>query len=1382
MFLVIPTETCLDKLNRYGLLGQLERIERGLGSAEDPAAPKKFFESRPPYWIRFIGSWAVVAEQRSVDGANVICLLDVLEDKSAPFVALVRNPREAKLASPSDLDLKAALAAREVAEAAEDLDPLPDDMWGWLERPGWALEDSGTDTVIYEGTVWAQWFRRKDVKRYWQDYYDLLFELISDTRAAQPSRVPPAEVMFGEDVGIMFRRFRPTQAGEREVVFLIAPLREASAEDAQIDAAAGSAGVLSLVDDATFEDIARHAERAYPDYLLGHRDAWIAIQEGEEANLALSPEEESALADLSAPGQASNLPVFLNGRAGSGKSTLLFYLFADYCDRKAERDLPGIPLFITYNERLVESARESVKRLLQYHHRFLTQRGLRDSDSRLSPIDPFFRPFRDLLLSLIREARRDRFRADNHLTFHRFSELYLGRPLLRSPGADGAAQEQGDRDRDFSLNPNREIRWSPELCWYVLRTFIKGYFADRYMSPAEYRQVPRRERVVTDDSFAAIYESVWSGWYRDLTSARFWDDQDLVRETLSESLGEGDYTAIFCDEAQDFTRVELRLIMQLSRLTSYDLGDASPVNLPFAFAGDPFQTLNPTGFRWSACRATFHDEVIEAVDPARRYGLEVQFRELLFNYRSTPPIVRLTNLIQLWRHVLFNHRDIEPQQWWGQGEFPEPEKFIIGQNVTADDLALHLADTIIVVPCEEGQEALFVREDAELAAALGEAGADGTPKNVLSAVAAKGLEFKRVVLYKFGEHCSDFVWSRDLAQEEEALAAEYFFNKLYVGATRAKEALFVIDSPEGDGKLWHYASQRAVEGFLDQSQDESIWRGLVASLAEGSDPGVMSEDDPVTIAEEFREKGESQENPLHLRRASRFYASAGKEGEARRCEAFALRFEGDFAGAGRAFEALGMNAEAWRAYWDGLCWSDLAQWYDRSPAVATSVATEIEMARAITAFMVAEPTDATALRRFAERLSDWGDAVGGPLSRQWRDASASLGLRSGQVSRAALDDEGWLEVAQALEGLSDRGHRGSKAAAALAYHNGGYRDDAIRSWESVGQTEHADYWLAKAETTPYPGKLYWLSRFPRDIASDMIFEAWAEGRTLSDVKHPLLHEVVAPVLESRAEKQGQQALTSVDGVSARGAIDLYREAFALYLTGSGRSEIDAAIRCRRAAAKLMNPRQARTSNWSWTKPLLECLIEQEEWSEIFTVLSFQDTMASNTTRRDAIAVWASMVGKLAYVRGSLFTDVFPDPEILAGLPEDRSRYRQIAARLLPERGAQPLTAPPTVRIDRDRFDELLKALRRSQWIKHLTLAEFGAAHEHAGSLIEALRFYEEHFRSRNDEQREYARHRWLVTKARQITLARDRDRGRAGELRRELDSRIGVWLGASPLG
>ncbi len=87
------------------------------------------------------------------------------------------------------------------------------------------------------------------------------------------------------------------------------------------------------------------------------------------------------------------------------------------------------------------------------------------------------------------------------------------------------------------------------------------------------------------------------------------------------------------------------------------------------------------------------------------------------------------------------------------------------------------------------------------------------------------------------------------------LEVEYFFNKLYVAASRAIERLFVVDSATGDAQLWIYASN--TNDYEKLIADRKEWNSQVRPLTIGTAESAqeLQEDDPESIAKEFEEEG-----------------------------------------------------------------------------------------------------------------------------------------------------------------------------------------------------------------------------------------------------------------------------------------------------------------------------------------------------------------------------------------------------------------------------------------------------------------------------------------------------------------------------------------------
>jgi hypothetical protein len=257
------------------------------------------------------------------------------------------------------------------------------------------------------------------------------------------------------------------------------------------------------------------------------------------------------------------------------------------------------------------------------------------------------------------------------------------------------------------------------------------------------------------------------------------------------NVGPPAYSAVFCDEAQDFTRIEIEVLLCLCLYSNRTLPHGAVKRVPFAFAGDEFQTLNPTGFRWDAVKAAFVEKLIFELAPQlRREGAELNYHELRFNYRSATPIVHFCNLVQAVRAACFGIHELRPQRAWAPTDGAPPVLYFDADNGefwnAFRDAA---AGYVIIVPCLEGEEADFVRNDPVLRERV--PFDDEVPRNVLSAGRAKGCEYPAVIVYGFGAALdTDLVGGIGAAPAEgdarRTLTLQYFVNRVYVAVSRAK--------------------------------------------------------------------------------------------------------------------------------------------------------------------------------------------------------------------------------------------------------------------------------------------------------------------------------------------------------------------------------------------------------------------------------------------------------------------------------------------------------------------------------------------------------------------------------------------------------------------
>lgn len=662
------------------------------------------------------------------------------------------------------------------------------------------------------------------------------------------------------------------------------------------------------------EDLRKFSLRTYPEFVLSDEGLWVTLETaGKDANLSLSPEELGLLHTLLTPGEVRNpYPLFINGRPGSGKTTILHYLFAEHLHHHltAVAPLPDPPLYLTYSTLLTDRAKETVSTILACDYRRLENPPDMDSPMAQGIIGRAFQVFRDMLLSLLAPQVRMRFKPELYVDFPRFRALWM-----KSFAQGGGCPS--------------ELRSAPELAWHAIRTFIKGRCPadgeEDDFGPDRYAELPKRQKSIDEGVFQQIYNAVWRDWYkRRCDRDNLWDDQDLAMAVLrQESLAR--FPAIVCDEAQDFTANELAVILRLSVFSARAVPHYLLGKIPFAFAGDPFQTLNPTGFNWESLSDSFRENLLRELDPDGRHALTVNFHELELNYRSAEPIVRLCNLIQLLRGILFEVGGLRPQQTWRNDAAPDVALFCIDDATTRDQLRKQAAELVFIVPSQDESEDDYIRSDKVLSnIATGEALA---MPDVFNPMRAKGMEFGRVVIYKFGDWCLNHLQGLPellakptaVRNSQEGLSYEYFLNRLYVGLSRARSRLLIVDTQDGIDKFWGFARGYQHEDLIAQykSHDAAWLPKDLGTAIEGEAKAWADDeaDDNADIGRQYLDRGEQERDPYLLDRAAVRFDRVPDESNALRSRALACHFREDYAQAGRLFARIPDVDMALRNFW-----------------------------------------------------------------------------------------------------------------------------------------------------------------------------------------------------------------------------------------------------------------------------------------------------------------------------------------------------------------------------------------------------------------------------------------------------------------------------------
>ena len=323
----------------------------------------------------------------------------------------------------------------------------------------------------------------------------------------------------------------------------------------------------------------------------------------------------------------------------------------------------------------------------------------------------------------------------------------------------------------------------------------------------------------------------------------------------------GGFDEIILDECQDITYVEFELLKNM--LIGHNVRR-------FVFAGDPLQTLNPTGFDWNRIKALFMDSN-ETLRPK-----DIEIQKFYNNYRSQGSIVEFANSIQRVRSKVLadDKSQIIMQAKMANKEIAGIVKFnlVIAGHKKAISRILKNAGSakaivITTAPDDAGIIELLsgktddgVKNDEIMYDLWNQLNDDGEPTElsdfrqklvIHSAASVKGAEYDVVVLYKFAsskesrESLSSLIQSKDnieTAKMENKINIRYAFSKLYVALTRARLRVYLIENAEGFDfwksiNLWNADGPQDSTSFIDF---ENLQDPLTAVNAPNLAPSVAA--------------------------------------------------------------------------------------------------------------------------------------------------------------------------------------------------------------------------------------------------------------------------------------------------------------------------------------------------------------------------------------------------------------------------------------------------------------------------------------------------------------------------------------------------------------
>jgi len=899
---------------------------------EGPQSIEGFERSNPhPVLIKkkFYGrDKRLVAVQKHVEQDTVIVLLRVLirgnneyennfEGRVAPetTVAYVESAFQEVV---TEQALAEFVRQRNAVDPPIPLPEVSSSEWGFLTAS--AFPEADDDTIVCETHEFVEDLQSQAVLA----QHIRIPNLIIDVLNISPGKVEI--VSSREDPGLQLLAYNSSDT--RQCVLLRAFFR---ADQAAREAGSIWSDKLSGADSTT---ILRFCRVSYPILICGDESAWLHLHtdtiDGSDgvANLSLSPEEGGILTSCERfEGENCGFPLFINGRAGSGKSTLLQYLFSfafrRWLNTLGQRgDASTRPLYLASSGNLLRVAETAAHSILSVSSSQILEGDLL-TDRQSELLSDCFQPTSSFLHSLVPPDDHTKFPIENRIDYAGFRRLW---------------------NSQFRNDPKAIQDYGPQVSWHVIRGLIKGFSSAELLEIQDYEGLPRDERTIAKETFERVYSKVWFSWYRTKCDEDgLWDDQDLVHYLLENNHLPRQHVAIFCDEAQDFTRVELDALYQCSLFSKRSLDAPSVPRIPFVFAGDPFQTLNPTGFRWESVQAAFTERLVASLHRFNHFSKlpDLHYEELTFNYRSAKRIVHFCNALQASRAILFKHSSLRPQETWRIQDERSAPTFLDVSNVQVTQALKEQKDLVLIVPCEEGEEAEYVAGNALLRDIV-DLGDDDVPLNVVSAARSKGLEYRRVGLFGWSERpeaerIASLLRDPESAKvgQDEKLKLEYFMNNLYVAASRAQRRLFVIDKEESRNSLWWIVDDEEHIDLLRKSLSPE-WAENIGCMVTGTAESFQHDQDTnKRRAEQQKAEGLAKQSSYTLVQAARYYELDGNEVEANRCRGYAHRYKQGYERSAVHFEQAGDVHDAIESLWQGELFSNVASLAERHPTEAS---------------------------------------------------------------------------------------------------------------------------------------------------------------------------------------------------------------------------------------------------------------------------------------------------------------------------------------------------------------------------------------------------------------------------------------------------------------
>ncbi|MNI04195.1 DNA helicase II [compost metagenome] len=299
----------------------------------------------------------------------------------------------------------------------------------------------------------------------------------------------------------------------------------------------------------------------------------------------------------------------------------------------------------------------------------------------------------------------------------------------------------------------------------VIQAYNSIISAKKELDQSEYLQMNNSYSVFNKDEkdkILTIFKS-FKQYVETIGLQGFYEEGEIVRLALKQSSPRYDYLVI--DEIQDFTEVQVYYLCQLLKKKNNVM-----------VCGDFHQTVHPTFFSAGRIESIF--KFLGGMDQFTKHTLEN-------NYRSGKEIVDFANSIASFRNEYVPGKlDYDYRESPKREETRKPYLFR-GRKEQLLSSVKDKSYILIVVPDEQTKSQLI--QDIP-----------GLDSRIVTVTEIKGIERKYIITYNLISAYKD-QWRTILARtSKNSEAHRYYFNMLYVGITRARDVLGMLEDDLSD--------------------------------------------------------------------------------------------------------------------------------------------------------------------------------------------------------------------------------------------------------------------------------------------------------------------------------------------------------------------------------------------------------------------------------------------------------------------------------------------------------------------------------------------------------------------------------------------------------